>query len=459
MSGLRLVSGAISMTLEDTSAGIIRQVRYGLTTPDIDAHEVIDPTAHGGAMPAAYLRNVTESAELFFDGGAAQIQAAMATMNRLFDQARRYQAKHIGQPVYIEMRSHDGETWWRSEVLSGRAMVQEDKPFRALRAGYQILTLAWIRRYYWEGQESYLTLSNTNGTSSGGLTIQNTNDAGRDHYVDIAAGAITGDLPTPCRIELNNTTNATPRMGNVYIAHAAVVNPDPGYVILEGEQSTGIGSTSSFAGLSNGASRLWSGTGTGETIVGRWTLTAAHIQALAGAIYRVILTGNPSGSPSVQLRVQIGSLSTLYQTPWQRITTLNVQDIGALPLPPYLIDANATMYPLDLACVVRGENAGSWSIELDALHLFPTEGWRVLRQRGYSAAYGVTLVDDQLSNTLYTIWSGQRLGNYIAYGNPIMLLPSIAQRLYFLHDTDTGSYDASRTSSVRLAYRPRRQTI
>lgn len=460
MSGLRIVSGTTIVTLEDTSAGILRQVRYGLTTPDIETRDVIDPTGHGGAIPAAYLRNVTESvAEIFFDGGSTNVQATITTINRLFDQARRYQANHIGLPVYIEMRATDNESWWRSEIFTGRAMLQEDKPFRALRAGYQVVTLAWIRRYYWEGPESYLTLSNRNGSTAYGLTLQNTNDTNRDHFVEIAANTIGGDLPAPCRIELQNTTNLTSRMANVYIGHAAIVNPDPSYLVFEGENSLLGGTNSTYADLSNEAQRLWSGSGTGESIVGQWTLTAAQLQALAGATYRAICTGQISGTPSIQLRIQIGSLSTIYQTPWQRLTSVSVQELGSLPLPPYLIDANASMYELSLTFVVRGETAGSWSLALDALHLFPTESWRVLRQRGYSAAYGVTLIDDGITDTIYTVWSGQRLGNYIGYGRPILLIPQVAQRLYFVYDTDTGGYSAIRTSSLRIAYRPRRQTI
>jgi hypothetical protein len=159
--------------------------------------------------------------------------------------------------------------------------------------------------------------------------------------------------------------------------------------------------------------------------------------------------GFPSGTP----------LTSVAEAAEVTLGSNYIQDLGVLQLPPWL-RGETGLYPVDLILYARREG-GSGSFSLDFIQLTPLDSYRVLTPRGYGAAYGVTVVDDSIMNSLYTMgWdSSYKTGHYMHRGEPIMLWPARDQRLYILGTSDVSGSAVERTYSVRVYYRPRRLTL
>lgn len=457
MSGIRFTDGTTTVTLQDGATGIQQQVQWIPATSSTDDVVWAPADRHGGEQ-VSYRRNVTESGTWTVLNSASNILTLHAQLNRLFTQAQERQRTGRGPRVYVEARSLDTGSWWRSEVLTGQSQPQDDKPFRGLNAGRQTLIVAWTRRWYWEGSETTLTLTNRNGTGTT-LAIANTHDSSKDHFVAIDASGVTGELPTPAILRIQNTTNLSERTASVMIGHAARINPSPDYLIVEGETMAASGATTTQTGsvFSNGSMIVWDRTGTGEQILGHWILSSAQLAALQSGWYRFVWGGITNGNVSLRLEVQIEGLTTVGATPWVRMpSNTDLLDLASLALPPYVYGNSNNLYPLYLRLYARGEDAYNWTVGVDAIHMIPTESWRVLQGRGFASAYQVTILDDPIDGLAVSDWSGQRLGNYLTHGEPVMLIPGIAQRVFFLHSTDYNNYHANRTSTIQIRYRPRR---
>ena len=80
-------------------------------------------------------------------------------------------------------------------------------------------TLTWKRRFYWEGPEVELSLENTHGSGTGGVTVYNHYDAAHENFVQITGTDVEGVLLAPARIEIENTYNDSDRLYNVFIGH------------------------------------------------------------------------------------------------------------------------------------------------------------------------------------------------------------------------------------------------
>lgn len=464
MSGLRITDGTTTVFLHDPTSGVYGQVKYKPETPEIASIEATDALLDGGELPINTYRNVTESAEVVVQGSESSVRDVLASINRLFDKARMYQRRRFGARVYVEFRPNDTDSWYRSEILNGRSLMDDDVLHVALRAGLLMFTVTWTRRYYWEGVESYLSLSNGHGSGTSGVTVYASNDSTRDNYVTL--GSVSGDLPAPCRLEMRNTYNDANDMHIVYVGHHATAALSDGDWTYEAESMsvTQASSTLNNSGYSNGSSLQWSLSNTTEYILGHWTLSTAKLQRLAGAYYRAVLvTPNVTGTVAVRLTLKVDAVSPVWTGPWVRLETAQIitelHDLYAVPLPPWSVASGDSPYPLTLHLEARGEVAGAHTLQVDCLHLLPTESFRKFQAKGWNCPYLWTLVDDEMNDTVYTDNTTSRLGNYIAYGSKVMLVPNVTNRLIFTMNAENEDFLAARTISVRVAYRPRRITL
>lgn len=75
---------------------------------------------------------------------------------------------------------------------------------------------------------------------------------------------------------------------------------------------------------------------------------------------------------------------------------------------------------------------------------------------GYGLAYGWAVVDVSPEGQVYADLGAETSVHYSARGAPIAVTPGADQRLYVVHDTQTGTSVNGRTSTVQAWYRPRR---
>ena len=467
---LRFTDGTTTVRILPSGGEAVLK-RWTPQTPEVDTVDVAGALSDGGERPVVAYRNVTEQMDVVWAGAASEQRQRLNTLNRLFEGARHRQRTGVGPRVYVEFRASDAEDWWRSEVLSGRVLVDDgdlDFDLQLVTAGLEG-AIIYTRRYYWEGPEEKLPLTNGNGTLvTNGLTVYNHDDAdaGDDNWVQIPAKSIAMDLPTPVRLELTNTYESETRVGRVFIGHNAYSSPATLVHMLEAEDAAhgGLGTVTAHATASAGYYTALEWASTSETKLLEWTLTTAQLNALAGNYAHILLRlYNTSIYTNLWLRLRVlFAVSTIWEGPAALMRPNRIlQDLGTVQLPPHLVGAG-DLYPLSLALYGRRAEAGTHLLNVDFAQVAPADGWRRLEPKGYGLGEDVTLVDDMMEDLLYTEgWAtAGAVGNYLAYGPPILLANSTSpQRLYFLWDTTLGGAGIDRTLSVKAFYRPRRLTI
>lgn len=466
MSGLRLTNGTVTVTLHDPSVGLYAQRAYVPHAPELGVTETTDMLMDGGEIPVTAYKNVTETASIFLSGGLAAIRTTIQQMNALFESARTWQRRRMGSRLWVEFRADDAETWYRSEILNGRVEMDDSSmggPW--VPSGRVIVDITWTRRYFWEGAESFLTLTNAHGTGTT-VTVYNSNDANYDHFVAVSS-VITGDIPAPCRIEYTNTYNVAARMTDVYIGHQAYRNVSGDDLVFKANAADFFTPFSQDTSLllsdyTAGSGREWSWAYSGEIDLGYWSLPSAILTAAQGGYFRVLLrTGVNVGTFALRMTIKISNLSVLWSSGWVNKDSSRIQSLISLPLPPFRAGMTVAQTSLlTLGIQARSSSATSKTFRFDSLYLMPTESYRSLLAQGYGAAFGVRVMDDQMANSLYSDgWAGGAMGNYTDSGSQIMLVPGQTNRLYFVAGNTANTGEPIRTSSVRVAFRPRRLTL
>lgn len=461
--GLRIVYGSTTINL---NSGRYVLMEYTPRAPESDALENTSIFSDGGEQPLAAYRNVEEVARiaLLEDGSATNLQSDKRAIELALAQARRFQRVRIGDRVYVEYQPDGYSGYYRSEILDGRVeLADEATGWQWLDKNIEI-RVGWKRRFYWEGAEAQIPLTNGNGANNtSGLTVLNHDDAGAgdDNYVQIAAADVTGDIDAPLRLEITNNYNSATRASSLWITQNVLSDPANLAHILEAEAGTG-GTTTSDATCSGGSRKDFSWSATTEQQLLSWDLSTALLNACGGNYFRLLGRFINMTYSDMWLRWRIKfELTTIWEGP-QFLLTANapLQDLGVLQLPPYLV-GSGDVYPLTLVLYAQRQQSATHTLSLDFVQLSTLDGYRKLSPRGYGLGYQTRLVDDGISGYTYTDGStpAGKAGYYIGYGKRIAVQPGKLQRLYFLHDTMVGSAAIDRTLSVKAFYRPRRLTI
>ncbi len=401
----------------------------------------------GGELIYSTMRNVTESALIFFqDTTIDAVRAEVRAVETMLRAASLYATQRKGSPVYVHFDPGNSKAVYRSQIFSGRVEISKDfLDLQWERAACEAL-VTWTRRYYWE-DAAETTLIN-------GTQIHNHDDAGHHNHIDLQAASVTGVIPAPLRLEMvNDEASAT---YGVWIAHNVFNAPTTLTHILEGEAATGVTSVAD-AGNSSADAYGRKALGSSEADLFPWTL--ATPATYGGAYYRVLarFKAAPPAGTQVRLRVTLGG-----QTVWEMdalitLTTAQLQEIATVQLPPAIGDVADVAA---MALTLRGLNASGGNLDIDYVQLSPTQAFRRLDVRVNALAAGTKLVDDGILDYLYTAAAnGTGKGpNYVGSGQRPMLWPGHAQRLIFLqHDNSAAAI--GRRLTVYGYYRPRRLTL
>ena len=438
MNNLRISDGTTTVNLNDKSNGI--------TTNYVPR---VTDDGNGG---------INETAEIALIGNVSTVRTALQNLNKLFRQAEVFQKREVGTRVFLEIQLQSGDDYWRSELLEAAPIPMSETLDLGLITGAMKLRLSWRRRAYWEGPEVVLPLTNGNGTNvTTGITVHPINDASHSNYVAISGTNVTGDLPAPIKLILENTYNNTNRMGDTWMALNVRSNPSSLVHVLEGENAT----SGATAGTAN--ADLYSNANIGNITIPvseaqacYWDLDNTFLQNCAGNDFMVLAkTGtSPSYETWMRLRLNMMGLTTLANGPLVKLNNFMIyHELGVLRLPPYLVgSANLNTIRLEL----RAKASSGYTMSLDFLQLMPLDSYRKIAHIGYDIGYGAKLIDNQIDNLLYADWSGYAYGYQVAYGEKIMLEPGKNQRIYFFYE---GSHYGLRTAKAIISYRPRRAMI
>lgn len=467
---LNLVSGAVTVTLNSAA----KKVRnYTPVTPALD-DDTLDALLNG-SLSAAQVPHVTESAVIIIqETSVALLITAIHTLEKILmvDAPRRLRTGQ-GPQVFVKFQPTSGSLN-RSEVFKGSLTWTQDS-IRETRWGQFVadVTLAWERQYFWEADaEVQLTLTNGNGTdNTTGLPVYNTNDGSgssptkRHNYAEIDAAEALSPLPAPLRLAVTNTYGTALR--RLYVALKAQGTPASFTHILEAESATlGTGVASAVdAASSNGNTANVTNVPAAERTLFTFAISSAQAAFVLSQWIRTLLRFSTlPNDATLYMRLTLKDTTSgamLSQTPWQLMNTADYLQ----PLPPLMLSPNlqGQAAPGALQLVLSGKDAaGTVDFGLDFIALLPIEaanGFRFLRPIDEAlvnvpATTGL-ITDDGITGAIY-VESTQ--GTYRGYGGPLMLIPGVLQRLYFLCD---GSGDAAiaRSLSIKAFYRPRVLTV
>jgi len=455
---LSLQIGATNIPLSATDALLLDYV------PQTAALSV---TGQGTEVYESERQLVTESVRLWlYAATGALVQAKIAAIERFSEDVARRQRTRSGDRGYLYIQiSSDTETW-RSEIVSASVQAGYDGLRHWANNGVEVL-LILTRRPYWETvAERELPLDNTSvgAKATGGVIIYNHDDAttGHDNWVTVAAVDVAGNLPAPLRLRLTNNTGGNVGSRNFYQASNAHFAPATFAHVIEGESMAWITQV-----VDSNSSAGYFGRATWTTLIAhavdmfKWPLSSAVLTAAAGGFFRVLVrfANTPPTGIELQLHVKtsISPIFALWSGPKVTATGTLLQDMGVVQLPPGV--AAGTYY--DLLLVLTGEFTGTSQLDIDFLHLTPADSSRWFRQIGYQIPNLDAVENNGPEERVYEIDAGTGQLSYLyeVYNSTIYAWPNREQRLYFLHDGDTGGMNIAQTWSVRAWYRPRRNTL
>jgi hypothetical protein len=411
-------------------------------------------------MPPTGQDRVAETIELVGSGTAAQIRAAVNSIERLIVKARLRQSLDVGTKVYLEYKPVASDTLYRSEVYDGRLTWSDEPGARRLDwMGTQTLMALFVERApWWEGPESELQISAAGqAAATGGRTL--TND-GISNWLQVAAAQVLGTLPAPVRLRLVNATASAIFYRDLYLGLNIYGAPTTFGHLLQGEgRDAGFGTVQASGSASGGQYVRLTLTNTGSYAV-QWLLPAA-MMAAGGRWFRLVMrlaSSPPAGGVVVRpslwessgtSRLWIGQETTL-------AAGVELHDLGAIPVPPGAFDATAGRVLLKFWCEML---SGTGNLDIDYIALVPLDGFRHLHQIGGVVNAGDSIELDECEDRAYTLEGGLKYGIVEKWGSGIFLEPNVGQRLVLAEVSATGTAPITHTFTAQLWYRPRRATV
>ena len=443
--------------------------QYTPATPSITRQQIIDAMQAGTDN---YI-TVTESLQMMIYGSTrTEARQYLNTLEQRMQEAERYATTGQGEGVYIYLQMDGLTTTERSQILSGRFVLDDSAMYRWAANAVEG-TLYITRRYYWErSAETQIKLSdfNANAPSLSGQTVYNHTNSGYGNFVDIPTGSITGALPTPARIEMVNPMNATRVYSNIYIANSVVYSQPNTQVsphlsnMIQGEDNVPTSSGAAETGLTGNSGNAVLAVQFSGVAYPAWQLSANVVQPAAGKTFRLFVRNsfysNVTGN-IIYLQPQLtqnGGFADLNSFQFEKALPTASQnelnEIGALTFGSF--PASAALN-IQVAC----RSAANVRLEFDWLQALPADNLRQLIYRGYGVAAGEAIVDNPVNGIAYQLTSlAQQLPVVTQTRRPVLLYPdtTYAQRIYFLLDIN-GVATPSERLKIRMWYRPRRLTL
>jgi len=389
-------------------------------------------------------------------------QAQLYALEAAFAWARKHQNE--GNAAWLNYAIDETTATQKAMIVNGMVLhdIQMSKRWRF---GWLQAAVAIERRPEWRGALTAISLSNPSGSGTGGVTVKNHWDTGTNdiNYVEIAGASITGDLPSPLKLQITNNYNASYGVIKVWVGHNVESTPASLNPVLEGEAATGGTTTTPSATSSNNAYQTNSLTADGDVLLFTWALSSTLLGYTKGKYFK-ILGRFLTQVNNVWFRPDIyyGTVVPLWEGPYTRpgsTLTDYLWDLGVIQLPPWLLDVTS---PDALSLRLYGKRAvaSTINVSLDYLYLLPLESYRLLQVNG-NVPYQSAIVDDGTLSQLYSqnASAAARRGDIVGYGEPILVQPGKLQRLYFLHHHSFANYaQIDRTLSIKAWYEPRRLT-
>lgn len=391
------------------------------------------------------------SIEVMFHGSyPANTSSYKQAIERLLEAARRRASWGNGARVYLNFQQEASGVTQRAEVFDGSIEMVADSVHE--NAQNYMGAVVKVSHGPWEGPRTEISITNSNGSGTGGLSIYNHDDggAGHDNYATVLSSYVDGAMSAPVEIQIQNLSTSK-QINSIHVAND--IQPS-GTVsaMLEGENGTATGGSSTVGSYSNGNVLSFT-VNTTNTIT--WTLTAATLQYLNGRNIRLLGKFEFSGTVYAKWWLELGGVKVTPVAPEVALSNQNYfQDLGPLPLPPGGIIASDFAA---MSLVISFRSIASVSMKCDFVQLTPSDDgvYRKLLmiQANYTASVGAVFVSNGTDDYHYIQSGGNKYPLVATRGNPLLVYPKRDQKLRFLLDGSGFSVDWN--LQVQLFYRPR----
>lgn len=417
-------------------------------TPDSGTIRLIDIER----VAARREEDVTEKATFSATTAGGAAEAALLAVQQWFDKARLRQTNIAIPRVMLRLRHANDTDWWRAEIRDGSAASETTT--RQAQGGISRFGVTWVR----EAQP----YAETETTAVVGATVYNTSADGNLNYYSL--GNVSSAALSPLRLAItNNNTSALAKIfAGLYLTPTVSISPLTAATTQEAEAGTvlaGTGTITASGSASGGSYRAFSWSSGVETALLKWALSATSLSYLGARAWRAFarVTAAPSNVSRMRVSLRYGSL-TVAQTELAPVAGSALIELPALPVPPY--EASGSTYSgLDLVVSAVGSSGLTSTLNLDALHLLPTDGYRV-----YTAPTGGTLAQNEVlhdrpnSEVVHQAASGAVRSTFAALGQPLRAGLGWQAVLMMLLQDASGGAGIGLNVGVSAYYQARRRT-
>jgi hypothetical protein len=286
-------------------------------------------------------------------------------------------------------------------------------------------------------------------------------DEGDINYIDIAD--IPGDVPAQTIMTYNNNYDSgTSRLYTVFTSVREREDQFIDNILSDADVTTWGGSTSvttdadyvdgQYTTVTLAARSSW-------TIAARWAIDPGDISEWGGK-YMALLCSRSSISADFDLRLmqRLGVLTSIATYPKVAGSGARITELGIITMPPSYptMSGNPQTFSVDLQYM----HAAGATLAVDCLALIPMDQYRITHMTHFGSVYGQDIVDDGVGGWIYgeDSGSGRAFAVYLGLGDNIVLKPGAESRMFFV-PRGTEVWDAQRTLSVEIVYRPRTELI
>ncbi len=375
---------------------------------------------------------VTETINQVFSGTVTQVRAIMASITKLLREATERTAGNLRIPTLYLLHNPAGGSVgaYRSEVKGGRLEWSTNRDLRQLSGITDTAGEAGIfieRANFFEDQTE-VTLVNA-------VAILNGNNSPRNQ---VSCSTSTGDLPSPIRVEIKNTSGVDVIAENIYL------NMDSFVVLLGGQH------------LLAGDTATWVAAIPDNTLILECPIPDAVLVKCAGEEMNIIAAFSAVPS-NLYLRAALYTVRDglyLQGIRGKEVYTGGKEliNLGSIPIPAsgYATGSSSVI----LGIVARCATAGSATLEFT--QIMPAANMIDLYYNDYDMVNNGIFKDD--GDSAYYEEAGAKFDTVYRNGGPLQVWPNRPNSLSVLVAEDA-SFVETRQFEISVFHRPRRRTV
>ena len=444
-----LTDGSTTVTFATGSAGPV--IKHQPSVAEYDISE-----GGRGGMTLTQKKVVTRTFGLLVTAATgAALQTQINTIEVLLRQAKERFLTGRGRKLYITQQIDGEASAWRSRVFVGNLKPGEEGYDKWYNYSIEC-DLRVVTEPFWEGPEAELQIASKASTTpaTGGKSIHNQNDSGQGNYITILGAQVTGTLPTPVKIQMENTSGGALQYANLFIATNTKSDPANFTHMIEVEDALSGGTVTANAASSDGNYLALTVNTTADIAI---PLAAGMVEDCGGREFRALLyqtldvTGDTYITPSIRDATGLTNYTPGKDPVLVEAGDSKIVDLGSFPIPDGGGDTTGWGAMSFGLAFLSGASATWYG---DCIQITPTESIRLLIQRAEQVANGEFIIDDPIEDTVYRLSGSTKYNDFIARESPVMLWPGELARVYFLSDVAP-----DKTMTVRMWIRPRRETV